>query len=57
MLKDKKVLLAYIAVCILWGSTYLAIGIGVKEFPPLLFSGSRFVVSGFIMLLYAKAKK
>lgn len=57
MFKNKKVLLAYLSVCILWGSTYLAIKIGVKDFPPMFFGGTRFLVAGFIMFLYAKHKK
>jgi drug/metabolite transporter (DMT)-like permease len=34
-----RALVAYLLVCIVWGSTYLAIRIGVQELPPLLFAG------------------
>lgn len=54
--EDKKVWLAYLAVCFFWGSTYLAIRIGVQSFPPLLFAGIRFVISGSLMLLFLKLK-
>ena len=57
MFKDKKVLLAYLSVCIIWGSTYLAIKIGVKDVPPLIFAGTRFIVAGLIMFAYAKHKR
>lgn len=53
---ESKVIAAYVAVCILWGSTYLAIRIGVSAFPPELFAGIRFLIAGSIMLLYAKLK-
>ncbi|MGE5678086.1 MAG: EamA family transporter [Pseudomonadota bacterium] len=52
--EESKVIAAYIAVCILWGSTYLAIRIGVSAFPPELFAGIRFLAAGSVMLLYAK---
>jgi drug/metabolite transporter (DMT)-like permease len=54
--EDNKVFLAYIAVCILWGSTYLAIRIGVGEFPPTIFAGIRFLVAGSIMLAFSVIK-
>ena len=59
LLKDRqelKVVAAYLVVCIVWGSTYLAIRIGVSEFPPELFSGIRNLVAGSAMLLYARIK-
>lgn len=55
-MKD-RVFLAYIAVCIFWGSTYLAIKIGVQEIPPMLFASIRFFVAGGIMLLYGSIRK
>jgi drug/metabolite transporter (DMT)-like permease len=37
-------------VCVVWGSTYLAIRVGVQHLPPALFGGIRFVVAGSILL-------
>lgn len=54
--EETKVILAYIAVCIIWGSTYLAIRIGVSDFPPALFAGIRFLVAGALVLLYAYSR-
>ena len=51
--EESKVIAAYIAVCILWGSTYLAIRIGVSAFPAVLFAGIRFVIAGAFLLLFA----
>ncbi len=51
-----RVLLAYLSVFIIWGSTYLAIRIGVKDLPPALFAGIRFVIAGTLMLAFGKLK-
>lgn len=45
-----KALIAYLLVCLFWGSTYLAIRIGVGVFPPFLFAGVRFFIAGVILL-------
>ena len=50
-----KALIAYLIVCVFWGSTYLAIKIGVTELPPFLFAGLRFLVAGLILLAVARA--
>ncbi|KXZ38877.1 Permease of the drug/metabolite transporter (DMT) superfamily [Alkalithermobacter thermoalcaliphilus JW-YL-7 = DSM 7308] len=55
--KELKVVIAYILVCIIWGSTYLAIRIGVQSFPPQLFAGIRFLIAGFIVIVFAKIRK
>lgn len=50
-----KALIAYLVVCIFWGSTYLAIKVGVMELPPFLFAGLRFLVAGLLLLAIARA--
>src|SRR5882762_320930 len=50
-----KALIAYLIVCVFWGSTYLAIKIGVTELPPFLFAGLRFFVAGVLLLIIARA--
>ena len=45
-----KALVAYLVVCVFWGSTYLAIRVGVEVLPPFLFAGLRFVVAGALLL-------
>jgi len=47
-----KAYLAFAAVCFFWGTTYLAIRIGVKDFPPTLFVGIRQLVAGLLMCSY-----
>ncbi|MFN2572560.1 MAG: EamA family transporter [Gemmatimonadales bacterium] len=50
-----KALIAYLVVCVFWGSTYLAIKVGVTELPPFLFAGLRFLVAGLVLLAVARA--
>jgi drug/metabolite transporter (DMT)-like permease len=50
-----KVLFAYLVVCVLWGSTYIAISIGDRTLPPLLFAGLRFFIAGVILFVGARA--
>ncbi|HKC38558.1 MAG TPA: EamA family transporter [Gemmatimonadales bacterium] len=50
-----KALIAYLVVCVFWGSTYLAIKVGVTELPPFLFAGLRFLVAGLVLLALARA--
>lgn len=40
-------------VCIVWGTTYLAIRVAVRTIPPLLLTGVRFSSAGAIMLAIA----
>jgi drug/metabolite transporter (DMT)-like permease len=42
-------------VYVVWGSTYLAIRVGVRHLPPLLFAGTRYVIAG--ALLYPIARR
>jgi drug/metabolite transporter (DMT)-like permease len=56
-LQNRNPYLALLALCFLWGTTYLAIRIGVKSFPPFLFSGIRYIISGFAILLWFYFKK
>ena len=43
------VTLNFAAVYVLWGSTYLAIRYGVRELPPALMAGTRFLTAGIIL--------
>jgi drug/metabolite transporter (DMT)-like permease len=52
----KELLLAYVAlaaICIIWGTTYLALRIAVVHFPPLLFTALRQTIAGGIILTLA----
>ncbi|HJQ38577.1 MAG TPA: EamA family transporter [Thermoanaerobaculia bacterium] len=42
--------LAFVIVCIVWGTTYLGIRIAVETIPPLLLTGIRYTIAGMVML-------
>jgi drug/metabolite transporter (DMT)-like permease len=43
------VLVAFAAVYVVWGSTYLAIRIGIESFPPLILAGLRHLTVGLFL--------
>lgn len=43
------VLMAFAAVYVVWGSTYLAIRIGIESFPPLILAGLRHITVGLFL--------
>jgi len=47
-----RVIIAFALVYVLWGSTFLAIGIAVKHIPPLVLAATRFIVAGALMLAW-----
>jgi len=51
------VILAFLTVYIVWGSTYFFILRALKGFPPFLLGATRFFVSGLIMMVWALLKK
>jgi drug/metabolite transporter (DMT)-like permease len=50
------VLAAFAAVYIIWGSTYLAILLAIKTIPPFFMAGTRFLIAGMILLVWALLK-
>src|SRR5262249_27067545 len=51
-----KTLLAFAVIYFVWGSTFLAIRIGVREVPPFLFAAMRFFVAGFVLYVWMRAR-
>jgi drug/metabolite transporter (DMT)-like permease len=51
-----KVLLAFAIIYFVWGSTFLAIRIGVREVPPFLLAGMRFLVAGLVLYVWMRAR-
>jgi drug/metabolite transporter (DMT)-like permease len=44
-----KTLLAFAIIYFVWGSTFLAIRVGVREVPPFLLAAMRFLVAGLVL--------
>lgn len=51
-----RLLAAFAAVYVVWGSTYLAIRFAVETLPPLLMAGVRFMIAGGILLAWARLR-
>ena len=50
-------LAGYIALCLIWGSTWLAIRVVVRDVPPLEAAALRFLAAGVLLLGMALAQK
>lgn len=50
-----KVIAAFATIYLVWGSTFLAIRVGVRQLPPLLFGGLRFLLAGTLLAVVALA--
>src|ERR1700741_1915992 len=48
-----KVALAFAAIYLVWGSTYLAIRYAVETIPPLVTAGIRHTIAGGVLLAWA----
>src|SRR5271168_3365640 len=44
-----KTLLAFAIIYFVWGSTFLAIRVGVREVPPFLLAAMRFLIAGLVL--------
>ncbi|HEY0994383.1 MAG TPA: EamA family transporter [Gemmatimonadaceae bacterium] len=51
-----RVIAAFAAVYVIWGSTYLAIRFAVATIPPFLMAGARFLAAGAVLYAYARAR-
>ena len=51
-----KTVLAFGIIYFVWGSTFLAIRIGVHEVPPFLFAAMRFLIAGLVLYLWMLAQ-
>ena len=51
--KERKLaLFAWMAVCVLWGTTYLGIRVSLETMPPMLMGGLRWTVAGVLLTGY-----
>src|SRR4051812_33374279 len=53
MAKTTKAYIALVFICIVWGTTYLAIRVGVMHYPAFMFAGVRQSVAGIILMCIA----
>jgi len=53
---QKRAYLAWVFVCLVWGTTYLGIRIALETIPPLLMGGIRYVIAGVVLVLVLKLR-
>ncbi|MBZ5613345.1 MAG: EamA family transporter [Acidobacteriia bacterium] len=51
-----KTVLAFSIIYFVWGSTFLAIRVGVREVPPLLLASMRFFIAGIVLFGWLRLK-
>jgi drug/metabolite transporter (DMT)-like permease len=51
-----KTLLAFAMIYFVWGSTFLAIRVGVREVPPFLLAAMRFLIAGIVLYAWTIAR-
>ena len=53
---DVRYFLAFFAIYVLWGTTFLAIRIAVQEVPPLFAAGTRFFIAGGLLYAFMRLR-
>ena len=51
-----RLIAAFFAIYILWGTTFLAIRIAVQELPPLFAAGVRFLIAGVVLYTFMRIR-
>jgi drug/metabolite transporter (DMT)-like permease len=52
----RRAWIAWVAVCFFWGTTYLAIKVGLETIPPFLLGGARYTVAGLVLIAMLAAR-
>jgi drug/metabolite transporter (DMT)-like permease len=47
---NRRAYIAWVAVCVLWGTTYLGIRVALETIPPALVGGLRFTAAGILLI-------
>lgn len=51
------IVLAYVFMCSIWGTTWLAIKVGLEYLPPVAGAGLRFIIAGLVLFAVAGARR
>ena len=52
-----RIVLGFLAIYLIWGSTYLAIRYAIETLPPLLMAASRWIVPGLAFIIWARMRE
>jgi drug/metabolite transporter (DMT)-like permease len=53
----QAIMLAFAAIYIIWGTTFLGIALSIRSIPPFIGGGIRFLAAGAILYLYLRARE
>jgi drug/metabolite transporter (DMT)-like permease len=53
---NARAYIAWVAVCVIWGTTYLAIRISLESIPPLLMAALRWIAAGSLLIAILKLR-
>src|SRR5438874_11568727 len=56
MPSTRRAYLAWVAVCLIWGRTYLGIGIALETIPPFMMGAFRWIVAGTLIIAILAAR-
>jgi len=51
-----RLVLAFAILYIVWGTSYVAIARAIETIPPFLMGGTRFVIAGILLMLWARSR-
>jgi drug/metabolite transporter (DMT)-like permease len=54
--QSSLVIIAFIAICIIWGTTYFGIKIALEEIPPFMLSSIRHLIAGCLFVGYFRSQ-
>lgn len=49
--------MAWVALCLIWGSTWMAIKVGLRDLPPITFAGIRFAIAAALLFAIVAARR
>lgn len=52
-----RIVAAFAAIYLIWGSTFLATKLALRHLPPIMFSGSRFLIAGMLLAAISLATR
>src|SRR3954469_23239381 len=49
--------LVWLLLCLIWGSTWLFIKLGLEDLPPISFAGLRFLIAAIVLIVIVRVRK
>ena len=55
-MSKRRAYAAWVVLCLVWGTTYLAIRVAIESIPPLLMAGMRWIVAGTLLIAFFRIR-